>query len=87
MSKVVFVLVLTAAISTTSFSQKQKGKFEITGKLSGFPDSTLIYLDNDSTFIINNQFHFNGSLKENVKHVCLGYTILATINFFGLKIQ
>jgi peroxiredoxin len=85
MNKIVFILVLTVVISTTSFSQKQKGKFEITGKLSGFADSTLIYLDNDSAFIINNQFHINGSLTENVKHVLLRTSNFRDYKFFWLE--
>jgi peroxiredoxin len=83
MNKIVFFLVLTVVISITSFSQKQK--FEITGKLSGFADSTLIYLDNDSTLIINNQFHINGSLKENVKYVLLRTNNFSDYKFFWLE--
>ncbi len=68
MNKIVSFLLFIVVISATSYSQKQKEKFEIIGKLDGFSDSTLIFLDDkDSTFIINNQFHFIGSLKENVK--------------------
>lgn len=89
MNKILSLLLLTVAILTTSFAQIQKGKFEITGKLSGFADSTLIYLDDlttsspihiDSTLVINNQFHFIGSNKEEVVRV-----ILRTYNFSDYK--
>lgn len=75
MKKVLSLLLLTVLFSTSSFGQIQKGKYEILGKLSGFPNSTLIYLYKnyvhqtvliDSTFIINNAFQFDGSLDEPV---------------------
>ena len=60
---------------------KQKAGFEIIGELSGFADSTLLFLDDtDSTFIINNKFHFIGSLDRNVKQV-----LLKTKNFSDYK--
>jgi thiol-disulfide isomerase/thioredoxin len=86
MNKVVSLLLLTVAISSTSYSQKQKAKFEIIGKLSGFSDSTLIYLDDiDSTFIIHNQFHFTGSSKENVKQAVLRTSNFSDYKFFWLE--
>ena len=86
MNKILFLLLLAVLISTSSFAQK--GKFEIKGKLSGFADSTIIYLDNlttpspvhiDSTLVINNQFQFNGSIKEVMR------VMLRTINFSDYK--
>ena len=80
MNKILSLLLLTIAIATSSFAQTQKEKFEITGRLSGFPDSTLIYLYKinlhqadliDSAFVINNQFYFNGSLKEHTIEVSI----------------
>jgi peroxiredoxin len=86
MNKVLFLLLLTVLISKGSFAQK--GKFEIRGKLSGFADSTIIYLDNlttsspvhiDSTLVINNQFYFSGSIKEVMR------VMLRTIDFTDYK--
>ena len=68
------------AVLTTSYSQKSIQGFEIRGSVHGFADSTLIFLDDDSTFIINNQFHFTGSLRENVKH-----SLIRTANFSDYK--
>jgi len=86
MNKIPFILMITVAIATTSFAQRQNKKFEIVGKLSGFVDSTLIYLDDmDSTLIINNQFHFTGSIKENVKYVLLRTSNFINYMFFWLE--
>lgn len=80
MNKTFLLIVLTVVITTVSFSQTKKKKFEIIGKLSGFPDSTLIYLQEnknseahmiDSAFVINNQFHFAWYLQENVIQIIL----------------
>jgi peroxiredoxin len=89
MNKILFLLLLIVVIPAGSFAQIQRGKFEIKGKLSGFADSTIIYLDNlttsspfhiDSTLVINNQFHFSGSIKEEAMKV-----ILRTIGFSDYK--
>jgi len=86
MNKIFCFLFLTIAVSVTSYSQKQKEKYEITGKLSGFADSTSIYIDGiDSTFIIHDQFHFTGSLKENVKQVILRTSNFKDYKFFWLE--
>lgn len=70
-------------MAATSYSQKQKEKFEIIGILSGFADSTLIFLDDiDSTFIINNQFHFIGTSQKNVKQALLSTSNFSNYKFF-----
>src|SRR5579862_6287751 len=94
MDKILFLLLLIVFIPISSFEQIQRGKFEIDGKLSGFDDSTLLYLDNlatpspihiDSTLIINNQFHFSGSLKEEVLNVMLRTTNFSDYKYFCLE--
>jgi len=86
MTRIYFLLFLTVAILTTSFGQVKNGKFEINGKLSGFTDSTVIYLDGiDTTLIIKNQFHFIGSLKEDVKQVLLRVAQSSDYKFFWLE--
>jgi peroxiredoxin len=54
--------------------------FEILGKVSGLPDSTMIYLYQskihlaeriDSAFVIDNQFHFKGSIQDDALQVVL----------------
>ncbi len=86
MTRIYFLLFLTVATLTTSFGQVNKGKFEIKGKLSGFTDSTIIYLNGiDSTLILQNQFHFIGSLKENVKQVLLRVATSSDYKFFWLE--
>lgn len=66
------VILLTLIIIFCS-SFKNLIEYKIIGVATGFPDSTLLYLDNvtdgsfkhiDSTFIINEKFTFKGSLKE-----------------------
>ena len=94
MTRVYFLLFLTVAILTTTFAQVKKRNFEITGKLSGFADSTLIYLDDltnssaihiDSAIVINNQFHFGGSIKEEVLNVILRTNNFSDYKYFWLE--
>ena len=86
MAKILSFLLLSFVVSATSYSQKQKEKFEIKGTLTGFADSTLIFLDDiDSTFIINNQFHLRGSSKENVKQTLLRTSNFSDYKFFWLE--
>lgn len=63
------LIVILVAITALS-CQKQNG-YIITGDLTGFPDSTMIYLRNlstdetfDSTMIIGNKFQFKGQLLD-----------------------
>jgi peroxiredoxin len=67
-------------ISTFSFSQIQQGKFEITGNVSGFEDSTFIIMYDfstgenvfmDSTRIIHGRFVFKGDIKKDYQSVGL----------------
>lgn len=86
MNKKVYFILLTVAILDSSFAQKQTGKFQIIGKVSGFADSTSIYLgDNDSTFIVNNQFHFSGVLKEKAKYTLLRANNSSDYKFIWLE--
>lgn len=80
MNKLFFALILPFAIANASVAQTPIRKFEIIGNLTGYADSTRIYLyENkthdafriDSAYIIHNQFHFAGSLKEPVINVSL----------------
>ena len=73
-------LYLVTIISTNGFSQSPKGGFEITGKISGLPDSTLLYLEvrkDDkttrvaSTLLIDGKFHLKGALRSPVEQVFL----------------
>ena len=85
-------LLLAMVMLTAFFAQAQK--FEIIGKLSGFADSTLLYLDNaegsssihiDSTFIINNQFRLNGSLKDEAIKVIVRTKNFSDYKFFWIE--
>ena len=93
MNKILSLLLLTVYFSTSAFYQIQKGKFEISGTLSGFADSTSIFLDDvttsspihiDSAIVINNKFHFIGAMKENVKHAILRTNNFSNYKFFVL---
>jgi peroxiredoxin len=64
--KLIVILVAIASVSC----QNQNG-YVITGDLTGFPDSTMIYLRNlstdetfDSTLMIGNKFQFKGKLQD-----------------------
>jgi peroxiredoxin len=70
------MIVLIVAIASVS-CQKQNG-YVITGDLTGFPDSTMLYLRNlstdetfDSTLIIGNKFQFKGHLQDEPEQIWL----------------
>lgn len=66
-----FALSLLAAFVSLCVNA-QNGKYTLTGKLSGFADSTMLILDGEqTTYIINNQFRFTGTVKEGVKQVLI----------------
>lgn len=54
-------------------------KFEVKGTFQNAPDSTVIYLGMDSTYIINDKFSFQGT----VPHVELMTLKVATVNEYG----
>jgi peroxiredoxin len=94
MSKTLSLLVLVIVFSTNSFSQAQKRHFEINGNLSGFTEGTLLYLDDvttsshvpiDSTIVIDNHFHFSGSLQENVLNVLIRTSDFSNYKFLWLE--
>ena len=66
------IICLFLFLSTFIFlSCKQEKGFVITGNITGFPDSTKIYLNNvmtqeqiDSTLIIDDRFHLKGQLTD-----------------------
>lgn len=81
MKKLINLIVLLFAISYYS-CQKQNGYF-ISGNLTGFPDSTMIYLRNlstdetfDSAMIIGDKFLFKGQLQDEPEQIWLN-TIVA----------
>ena len=93
MNKLRSLLLLTISINSISFAQIQKAKFEITGKLYGFPDSTIIYLFQDvhrqkelmdSALIINSKFHSAGFLMDPAIHVALGIKGYDDYKYFWL---
>lgn len=79
MSKLLLVNFFTLAIVQFTFAQNNNKNFEIIGEASGFADSTLIFLDTmnsqrailpaDSTYVINQRFHFTGSIYSPVSQV------------------
>ena len=86
MSKTIYLLILTGVISSSAYSQGIKKGYKLTGQLSGFADSTLIFLgDNDSTFIINNQFQFGGSSDQSAKQIVLHTKGFSDYKFLWLE--
>ncbi len=60
------------------YSCQHHSGYEITGNLTGFPDSTVIYLRNlntdeifDSTLIVGNEFQFIGKLTDEPEQIWL----------------
>ena len=70
---------LIVILFTISFySCKKHEGYIITGNVTGFPDSTMIYLTNlttqenfDSALIVNNRFQFNGQLQDEPEQIWL----------------
>lgn len=72
--------------------QKQNG-YVITGNVTGFPDSTMIYLRNlstdetfDSTMIIENKFQFKGLLKDEPEQIWLNTKVANEFIYTNLLI-
>jgi len=74
------LLPIALLISLHSFAQSSKKGFTITGKVSGFPDNTMMYLDLhhgsqqniiDSAPVVNGSFHLKGVLPSPVAQVIL----------------
>jgi peroxiredoxin len=79
MKKLSIVLLIISVI--TASCNKQNG-YVITGELTGFPDSTILYLQNlstqdnfDSARIINNKFVFRGQLQNVPEQIWLHTTV------------
>lgn len=65
MNKTIVIILLSLAPLINIYAQTQERFFKIIGKVSGFADSTKIYLNSsDSTFIINGKFNFSGSVDD-----------------------
>ena len=89
MSKVLLLL-LTYIFAQVSNAQTNNKKFEIRGQVSELPDSTIIFLDtinsvkgivvSDSSYVINQRFHFAGFIKDSVSQV-----VIRTKNFQDYK--
>lgn len=72
MNKLIGLIFLSIAPFMKLYSQTQSSNFKIIGEVSGFSDSTLIYLDGlDSTFIMSGKFSFKGSLDTKEKYIIL----------------
>lgn len=68
-------LILILLVFFTTSCQKQSG-YLITGNLSGFPDSTIVYLRNlstdetfDSTLVIDGKFQLSGQLQDEPEQI------------------
>jgi len=67
-------LVLLFITCTQKINNKKEG-YKLSGHIEGFKDSTTIYLSNgknlDSSFIINNLFHFSGKIQHHAEQALL----------------
>jgi peroxiredoxin len=75
------IMILIIGIMAAVSCKKEKG-YVITGELTGFPDSTMLYLlnlntqdDFDSSRIINNKFVFRGQLQNVPEQIRLHTTV------------
>jgi thiol-disulfide isomerase/thioredoxin len=89
MIRYIIFLLLFNIFLTECFSQKTERRFHIKGQLSGFPDSTIIYLDDltgewperiDSALLMKSQFHFSGTVDEEIR-----YVVLHTVKFIDSR--
>lgn len=80
--------------ATSVYSQNSSHGYEIRGKVAGFPDSTILYFFKnkihdavkfDSAFIINNEFHFKGSLEDEAMQIILQTRRGDNFKFFWLE--
>jgi len=85
---------LAIITSIKCFSQSSSNGFTITGKISGFSDSTLIYLSKvtdgstvplDSTRVIDDHFHFKGLLASSVQQVIISDKDFKNYKFLWLE--
>ena len=85
----------TAAILivlNTFFSVEARDSYRITGTVTGFKDSTLLFLGDantsktvDSTYILNNRFEFKGELKEVPAYMLISTADHSDYKFFWLE--
>ena len=75
--KTLFGLIVILFTITFCSCKRNEG-YTITGNVTGFPDSTMIYLTNlatdeifDSTLIVNNRFQFKGQLQDEPEQIWL----------------
>lgn len=89
-----FIIVLfIAAVFSSSFSDLNRKGFTIAGIVSGFKDSTVLFLDDatgsrktiDSTYILSGQFRFTGSIKEVAQKVLIRTNNLSDYKFFWIE--
>lgn len=94
MDKKFISFLMVATISISSPAQQSNRNFEIIGKLTGFADSTLIFLEDltnsspvsiDSTLVINNQFHITGTMIEDITRVILRNNDYSNYKYFWLE--
>jgi peroxiredoxin len=87
----VVVSILTLPLTTKS---EKPGEYAIVGLATGYPDSTLFYLDDiskgvsvhmDSTYTMSGIFLFNGSLNVKVLHVVIRTSDNSDMKFFWLE--
>lgn len=85
---IIFLLIVMTAVSCNT----QKG-YVIKGQLTGFPDSTMLYLQSlstqanfDSAFIIKNEFVFRGHLENVPEQIWLNTTVNGQFLYTNLLI-
>lgn len=88
-------ILLTTILATNLFAQtSSKNRYNIIGNVTGYADSTKIYLNDpssgstiilDSTFIIKNKFYFKGSIIEDAMNVIVSVEANNDYKYFWLE--
>jgi peroxiredoxin len=94
MRKLFVCLSAALLIFTSSFLSGRKNGFEISGSVTGFPDSTMLYLDTisnstnqgmDSVYIMHDHFRFSGKIKGKMQQVILHTARFSDYKYFWLE--
>jgi peroxiredoxin len=90
MYKVLFVTALAVLSLQKSHAQKKPATYEITGTITGFADSTWLYLDvsptrTDSALLIRNSVRFTGHIEQESVQVMLYTKAFDNYKFFWLE--
>ena len=92
--KSITLLIIAAFLTAASFTSPNQKGYRIIGAVTGFADSTLLYLGDvtdgsfkkiDSTYIMGGKFLFTGSLKTKAMHAGIRTADFSSRTYFWLE--